>query len=37
MISGAEKYTNMVFGVAKGVLFIDVSSFQGVQLEGSSI
>ena len=28
-MSGVEKYTNMVFGAAKGVLFIEVSSFQG--------
>ena len=25
-------YTNMVFGIAKSVLFIEVSSFQGVQI-----
>ena len=30
MISGVELDTNMVFGAAKGVLFIEVSSFQGV-------
>ena len=27
-------YTNMVFGAAKGVLFIEVSSFQGVLIRG---
>ena len=34
MISGVEKYTNMVFGTAKGVLFIEVSLFQGVLIRG---
>ena len=29
MISGVEKYTNMVFGAANGVLFIEVSSLRG--------
>ena len=30
MISGVKFYTNMAFGTAKSVLFIEVSSFQGV-------
>ena len=31
-----QKYTNMVLGAAKGVLFIEVSSFQGILIRGMS-
>ena len=34
LISGVKLYTNMVFGTAKSVLFIEVSSFQGVLIRG---
>ena len=34
LISGVELYTNMAFGTAKSVLFIEVSSFQGVLIRG---
>ena len=29
-VSGVKLYTNMAFGTAKSVLFIEMSSFQGV-------
>ena len=33
-ISGVVMYTNRVFGTAKCVLFVEVSSFQGVLSKG---
>ena len=32
--SGVKLYTNMAFGTAKSVLFIEVSSYQGVLIRG---
>ena len=32
-----KKYTNVIFVTAKGVLFIEVSSFQGVLIIGIRI
>ena len=33
-VSGVEKYTNVAFGIAKTVLYIEVSLFQSVLIEG---
>ena len=37
LISGVEKYTNVAIGIAKTVLYIEVSLFQSVLIEGSTV
>ena len=37
LISGVKLYTNMAFGTTKSVLFIEVSSFQGVLIRGAPL
>ena len=34
LISGVEQYTNVVFGTSKTVLYIEVSLFRSVLIEG---
>ena len=33
-MSGVKLYTNLAFGIAKSVLFIEVYTFQGVLIRG---